>query len=848
MSEEKKEEHKAPERKKVTAQMDVLPGAEMGKVVTRFAPEPSGYLHIGHVKAAMLCYHLAKRYNGKMILRFDDTNPSKEKGEFEENIMKDLKSLEIIPDQLTHSSDYFSKIKEYMETMIKDGKAYCDNTDGEKMKEERTNGIKSKNRDNSIEENLKIWNEMCKDEPTAEIKKYCVRGKIDYQNANKCLRDPVFYRFSEDTHPRCPNLHLFPCYDFICPILDSIEGVTHAMRANEYSDRIPMYEWVQEQFKLRKVIVYEFSRMNLIKTVLSKRYLKWFVETGRVEGWDDPRFPTVQALVRRGLVPEALKDFCLEQGASKKNNLMDWDKIYAINRNYIDNIAKRYFAVGVEGSVKLIINNMDDIVEEVNVDWHQKNKSLGQRVQKRCKNLVIEKEDAATIVEGQKLTLYKWGNSIVEKVDKNDEGKVTCVYVKLTPEDKDFKKTHVCHWVPMKEGLYTKVVLVEYDHLITVKKFEDNMKIEDIVNNNSKFETEAYAESIINEAKKGDKIQFERRGFFIVDKEPEEGKPMYLNFIPDGKTKSQSVIKGQIDAKTINTGEKDNNTENKKIDKKTAKEEKKAKKAEKKAEKKAKKEEKQNQQETNNQSGKEIEERIKYIKEKYDITCPLPTEYKPENTKPINEIMESTHLNQDSTPEDITKLCNEAKENKFHSILINECYIPLALSLLKDTEIKISSVISFPLGTSSTDSKVSEATNALKSGAKEIDMVMNCGYLKGGLYKEIYDEINKVSKVCHDNNGLLKVIIEVPLLEKNNLIIDACLLCSAGNADFVESSTGYMNRPPKLDQVKIMRNTVGGKLGIKVEGIKSNGEAKKMIEVGASRLGSVDAVKVSKEK
>ena len=178
-------------------------------------------------------------------------------------------------------------------------------------------------------------------------------------------------------------------------------------------------------------------------------------------------------------------------------------------------------------------------------------------------------------------------------------------------------------------------------------------------------------------------------------------------------------------------------------------------------------------------------------------------------------------------------MCNEAKENKFYSILINECYIPLAVSLLKDTEIKVSSVISFPLGTSSTESKITEATNALKNGAKEIDMVINCGYLKGGLYKEIYDEINKVSKVCHDNNGLLKVIIEVPLLEKNDLIIDACLLCSAGNADYVESSTGYVNKPAKLEQVKIMRNCVGGKLGVKVEGIKSNGEAKKLLQQNA---------------
>ena len=385
----------------------------------------------------------------------------------------------------------------------------------------------------------------------------------------------------------------------------------------------------------------------------------------------------------------------------------------------------------------------------------------------------------------------------------------------------------------MKEGLYTKVILVEYSHLITEKKFEDNMKIEDIVNNNSKFETEAYAEAIINEAKKGDKIQFERRGFFIVDKEPEEGKPMYLNFIPDGKTKSISIISGKVDAKTITTGDKDNKTENKAENKKAAKEEKRAKKAEKKAEKKAKKAEENQNQGTNNELGKEIEERIKYIKEKYDITCPPPTEYKPENTKPINELMESTHLNQDTTPEDITKLCNEAKENKFYSILINECYIPLAVSLLKDTEIKVSSVISFPLGTSSTESKITEATNALKNGAKEIDMVINCGYLKGGLYKEIYDEINKVSKVCHDNNGLLKVIIEVPLLEKNDLIIDACLLCSAGNADYVESSTGYVNKPAKLEQVKIMRNCVGGKLGVKVEGIKSNGEAKKLLQQNA---------------
>ena len=576
-------------KSKTSANFDVLEGAEMGKVVTRFAPEPSGYLHIGHVKSAMLSYHYAKHYQGKMILRFDDTNPSKENEDFVDNIIKDLNSLGIVPDKITHSSDYFETFYEYMTNLMKDGKAYCDNTSVDEMRDQRMKGIKSKNRDLSVEENLKIWEEMRKNPPSEEIKKYCVRGKIDYQNPNKCLRDPVFYRFSDDVHHRLGDkYHLFPCYDFICPIIDSIEGVTHAMRSNEYSDRIPMYEWVGEACHCRKIVLYEFSRLNLIQTVLSKRYLKWFVENGKVSGWDDPRFPTVQGVLRKGIVPDALKDFCLEQGPSKKTNIMEWDKIYAINRNYIDPIAKRYFAVGVEGAVNVVVDNMEDKVEEVTVDWHQKNKELGTRIQYRYNKMVIEKEDAKNLVEGQKLTFYKWGNSIVSSIEKDANGNVTLIHVKMTPEDKDFKKTTVVHWVPMKEGLYTKVMLVEYAHLITVKKFEDNMKIEDVVNNNSKFETLAYAEAIIDKETRGAKIQLERRGYFFVDKLAENGQPMILNFIPDGKTKAQSIISGKVDAKTLTKG---NLEEDKKKQEKLAKRaEKKAHKEEKKKEKKEKKE------------------------------------------------------------------------------------------------------------------------------------------------------------------------------------------------------------------------------------------------------------------
>ena len=588
---EQKKATKTETKSKTSANFDVLEGAEMGKVVTRFAPEPSGYLHIGHVKSAMLCYHYAKHFQGKMILRFDDTNPSKENEDFVDNILKDLERLGIVPDRITYSSDYFETFYEYMTNLMKEGKAYCDNTEVEVMREQRTNGIKSKNRDLSVEENLKIWDEMRKNPPSEEIKKYCVRGKIDYQNPNKCLRDPVFYRFSDDKHHRLGDKYrLFPCYDFICPIVDSIEGVTHAMRSNEYSDRIPMYEWVGEACHCRKVILYEFSRLNLIQTVLSKRYLKWFVETGKVSGWDDPRFPTVQGVLRRGILPDALKDFCLEQGPSKKTNIMEWDKIFAINRNYIDPIAKRYFAVAVEGAVNVIIDNMEDKVEEVTVDWHQKNKELGTRTQYRYNKLVIEKEDAANLVEGQKLTFYKWGNSIVTKIEKDESGKVTTIHVKMTPEDKDFKKTTVVHWVPMKEGLFTKVQLNEYSHLITVKKFEDGMKIEDVVNPQSKFETLAYAEAIVEKEVQGAKIQFERRGYFYVDQLPSEGKIMILNFIPDGKTKAQSIITGKVDAKTLTKGNL-NDEDAKKKEKLAKREEKKAKKEEKKKQKKEKKEE-----------------------------------------------------------------------------------------------------------------------------------------------------------------------------------------------------------------------------------------------------------------
>lgn len=217
-----------------------LKGAKEGEVVTRFPPEPSGYLHIGHVKAAMLNFHYAKMWKGKMILRFDDTNPNKEKSEYVQSIIEDLALLGITADMVTHTSDHFDKLEELMTKAITEGKCYCDDTPVEVMRKERGEGIESKNRNKTPEENLKIWNDM----RAGKASNWCVRAKISMTAKNKCMRDPVFYRCSDQPHHRLGKKYkVYPTYDWACAIVDSVEGVTHTLRTNEYADRNEMYYW-----------------------------------------------------------------------------------------------------------------------------------------------------------------------------------------------------------------------------------------------------------------------------------------------------------------------------------------------------------------------------------------------------------------------------------------------------------------------------------------------------------------------------------------------------------------------------------------------------------------------------
>lgn len=530
-----------------------LKNAVMGKVVTRFPPEPSGYLHIGHAKAVMLNNHYARTYDGKLIVRFDDTNPSKEKQEFEDSILSDLATLNIFPDKKSHTSDYFDKLQALMETVIKNGDAYCDDTDVENMRAERDAGTENKCRSHKVEENLRRWEEMLKG--SEEGKKNCVRAKMDMQCLNKCLRDPVFYRCKCDVphHQHGWKYKAYPTYDFACPVVDALEGVTHALRTVEYKDRDEMYIWVQEHTKSRKVEMVEFSKTQFSYTILSKRKLAWFVENNKVEGWNDPRFPTVQGILRRGMTVDALSEFVMKQGMSKATNLMEWDQIWAINKQKIDPIVPRFAAVSQEGAVKFKLSGIDGTVC-VAEKKHAKNDELGDRLLMKCPVVYLDQEDAQDLSPGEELTLLHWGNAFADKIEKDKSGNITQITGRLNPEGNPRTTKWKKHWVPALDDHVTPVILRELDHLVTKAKIEDDDNIEDICNQNSIIDTVAIGDPVLKTLQKGDKIQLERRGYFIVDSAAfPPGKPMLLLKIPDGKSKDMGIT-SKVDPSKLQGG------------------------------------------------------------------------------------------------------------------------------------------------------------------------------------------------------------------------------------------------------------------------------------------------------
>ncbi|XP_074753344.1 bifunctional glutamate/proline--tRNA ligase isoform X4 [Athene noctua] len=539
----------ATEKKADVGKFVELPGAEMGKVIVRFPPEASGYLHIGHAKAALLNQHYQVNFKGKLIMRFDDTNPEKEKEDFEKVILEDVAMLHIKPDQFTYTSDHFETIMKYAEKLIQEGKAYVDDTPAEQMKAEREQRMESKHRNNCVNKNLQMWEEMKKGTEYGQT--CCLRAKIDMSSNNGCMRDPTLYRCKNQPHPRTGSTYkVYPTYDFACPIVDSIEGVTHALRTTEYHDRDEQFYWIIEALGIRKPYIWEYSRLNLNNTVLSKRKLTWFVNEGLVDGWDDPRFPTVRGVLRRGMTVEGLKQFIAAQGSSRSVVNMEWDKIWSFNKKLraickkvIDPVAPRYTALLKDAVVPVNIPEAQEEMKEV--AKHPKNADVGLKPVWYGSRVLIEGADAETLTEGEVVTFINWGNIIITKLNRNSNGKIVSIDAKLNLENKDFKKTTKITWLAeTPRAPLIPTVCVNYEHLITKPVLGKDEDFKQYINQNSKQEELMLGDPCLRELKKGDIIQLQRRGFFICDQPYEpvspyscKDAPCILIYIPDGHTK-----------------------------------------------------------------------------------------------------------------------------------------------------------------------------------------------------------------------------------------------------------------------------------------------------------------------
>ncbi|KAF2220711.1 tRNA synthetases class I, catalytic domain-containing protein [Elsinoe ampelina] len=486
-------------------------------VVTRFPPEPSGYLHIGHAKAALLNDYFAhKKYQGKLILRFDDTNPLKEKQEFEDSIVYDLELMGIQPDQVTHTSDYFQELYDFCVEIIKRGKAYADNTPQEQLREERMAKIESSHRNDSVEDNLAHFEEMKSGSP--EGQKWYIRAKIDMKDNNGAMRDPVIYRCSPEKHHRTGDRwKIYPTYDFACPLIDAHEGVTHALRTTEYNDRDAQYQWFIKALDLRHVYNWNFARMSFIRTFLSKRKLTKVVDSGLVWGWDDPRFPTVRGIRRRGMTVPALQEFILRQGPSKAITLMDWTSIWATNKKYIDPVAGRYTAVEADNAVECTVTGPNtDAPRSETKDLHAKNKDVGSKEVWYSSRVIVDQADAQSFTDGEEITLMNWGNAYVRNIQKTGDHVTSLSFdLHLEGDVKTTKKKIT--WLSKDQELH-EVLLYDFDYLLTKDKLEEDDDFDSFLNKDTEKRTRCWADVNVGKLREDEIIQFDRKGFFRCDK------------------------------------------------------------------------------------------------------------------------------------------------------------------------------------------------------------------------------------------------------------------------------------------------------------------------------------------
>ena len=515
------------------------------EVCTRFPPEPNGYLHIGHAKSILLNYGLAQEYNGTFHMRFDDTNPTKEKTEFVESILKDIKWLGADwGDNLFFASDYFDKMYEAAVKLIKKGKAFvCDLTADEIRQYRGTLTEAGKNspyRDRSIEENLDLFERMKNGEFEDGTK--VLRAKIDMASPNINMRDPVIYRVAHLTHHNTGDKWcIYPMYDFAHPIEDAIEGITHSICTLEFEDHRPLYDWVVRELEYEKPPKQiEFAKMYLTNVVTGKRYIKKLVEDGIVDGWDDPRLVSIAALRRRGFTPESIQNFVKLCGVSKANSSVDYAMLeYCIRE---DLKLKKPRVMAILDPIKLIVDNYPEgQTEELPVANNLENESLGSRTITFSKELFIERDDFMIEPVRKYFRMFP-GNEVrlmnayfvkCTGYDTDEEGNVTAVHCTYDPESKggnspDGRKVKgTIHWVSAENYINAECRL--YDNLIDEEKGVYNDDGSMNINPDSLTVVKnAVLETSLKDAEPLESFQFVRNGFFCVDSK--DSKPDALVF------------------------------------------------------------------------------------------------------------------------------------------------------------------------------------------------------------------------------------------------------------------------------------------------------------------------------
>ena len=502
-------------------------------VHTRFPPEPNGYLHIGHAKSILLNYGLAKKYNGKFNMRFDDTNPTKEKVEFVEAIKKDIQWLGADwEDRLFFASDYFPQMYEAAVKLIKKGKAYVCDLSAEEIREYRGTltepGKDSPYRNRSVEENLELFENM-KNGVYGDGEKV-LRAKIDMSSPNMNMRDPVIYRVAHMTHHNTGDKWcIYPMYDFAHPIEDAIEGITHSICTLEFEDHRPLYDWVVRELEYphppRQI---EFAKLYLTNVVTGKRYIKKLVEEGVVDGWDDPRLVSIAALRRRGFTPESIQMFVDLCGVSKSQSSVDYAMLeYCIRE---DLKMKRSRMMAVLDPIKLVIDNYPEgQVEYLDAANNLENEELGSRKIPFCRELYIERDDFMEEPPKKYFRLFP-GNEVrlmhayfvkCESFVKDENGKVVEVHCTYDPETKagsgftGRKVKGTIHWVPAPYAVDAEVRL--YENLIDEEKGVYNEDGSMNINPDSLTVTQAKVEPALAGSEAYESFQFVRNGFFCVD-------------------------------------------------------------------------------------------------------------------------------------------------------------------------------------------------------------------------------------------------------------------------------------------------------------------------------------------